>query len=152
MDGKPSNSLPEIRVVLADDHQVVRVGIKKILSRTEDIRVVGEAVNGVDAINMVIEHKPQILLLDIEMPGVSGLGVAQRLREAGSDVKILVLSGYDDREYIHALLEEDIAGYLVKGESPERIITAIRAIAHGSGGWYSTQIAPNIADWDSKHV
>jgi DNA-binding NarL/FixJ family response regulator len=135
------NRIPNpIRVLLADDHQVVRVGIRKILNRADDLVVVGEATNGMEAVALTLELQPDVLLLDIEMPGLSGLGVAKHLKESGCQTQILVLSGYDDREYIQALLHEDIAGYLIKGETPGRIVTAIRSIAGGHGGVFSDQV------------
>jgi DNA-binding NarL/FixJ family response regulator len=142
----------DIRVVLADDHQVVRVGIRKIISRTPDIRVIGEASNGVEAVGLTIQLRPDVLLLDIEMPGYSGLDVARKIKESGYKGKILILSGYDDSEYIQALLKEGISGYLVKGETPDRIITAIRAVAGGSGGIFSQKIVRQIPDLEGRQT
>src|SRR5690554_2333021 len=106
------------RVVLADDHDVVRQGLRRLLDRTPEIEVVGEASDGLEALNSVHEHQPDVLLLDIEMPVMDGIEVAKRLREAGVKVRILVLSAYDDHEYIRALLDIGVSGYLVKGEAP----------------------------------
>ncbi len=134
----------QVRVLVVDDHQVVRVGIRKLLNRTSDIRVVGEASNGIEALHLVNELKPDVLLLDMEMPGLSGVDVARNLHAKGSSVRILVLSGYDDRQYVIALLDQGISGYLIKDESPELIIEAIRSIARGDGNWYSPKIKTYI--------
>lgn len=128
------------RVVLADDHDVVRQGLKRLLDRAPEIEVVGEASDGLEALNFVTALEPDVLLLDIEMPVMDGIEVARRLREAGVNVRILILSAYDDREYIRALLDIGVSGYLVKGEAPGKIVEAVRGIAKGQRGWVSPQV------------
>jgi two-component system, NarL family, response regulator LiaR len=132
------------RVVLADDHAVVRQGLKRLLNRAPEIEVVGEASNGLEALRFAKELQPDVLLLDIEMPIMDGIEVARRLQELGIHVRILILSAYDDREYIRALLDIGISGYLVKGEAPGKIIEAVRGIAQGQKGWVSPQIRKKI--------
>lgn len=132
------------RVVLADDHDVVRQGLKRLLNRAPDLEVVGEASDGLEALNSVKELQPDVLLLDIEMPIMDGIEVARRLQESDQEVRILVLSAYDDREYIRALLEIGVSGFLVKGEAPGKIVEAIRGIAHGQKGWVSPQIRKKL--------
>jgi DNA-binding NarL/FixJ family response regulator len=88
--------------------------------------------------------KPDVLLLDIEMPGMDGIEVAHHLRKAGVNVRILVLSAYDDREYIRALLDIGVSGYLVKGEAPGKIVEAVRGIAKGQRGWVSPQVRKKL--------
>lgn len=128
------------RVVLADDHDIVRQGLKRLLNRAPDLEVVGEASDGLEALNSVRALHPDVLLLDIEMPVMDGIEVARQLQKTGEQVRILVLSAYDDREYIRSLLEIGVSGYLVKGEAPNKIVEAIRGIAHGQKGWVSPQI------------
>jgi DNA-binding NarL/FixJ family response regulator len=89
-----------IRVVLADDHAVMRIGIRNLLSRSPDIEVVGEGSNGLEAIELVNKFKPDVLVLDMEMPIMDGVEAARRLRESQSPVKILALSSYNDKYYI----------------------------------------------------
>jgi DNA-binding NarL/FixJ family response regulator len=129
-----------IRVVLADDHPVVRSGIRNLLERAVDITVVGEASNGSEALRLVGEVNPDVLLLDMELPDIKGIEVAQQIRQSGSSVKILVLSAHDDPLYIRELLESGAAGYLVKEEAPETIVDAVRGVAHGEQGWVSRRI------------
>lgn len=128
------------RVVLADDHDVVRQGLKRLLDRAPEIVVVGEASDGIEALNSVEELQPDVLLLDIEMPRMDGIEVARRLQEANTRVRILILSAYDDREYIRALLDIGVSGYLVKGEAPGKIVEAVRGVAQGQKGWVSPQV------------
>ncbi len=126
--------MTSIRVVIADDHPVMRDGIRNLLDKAIDIEVAGEAGNGVEALRLVEELKPDVLLLDMELPGLKGVEVAQRLQASGATVRILVLSAYDDQEYIRGLLASGAAGYLLKEEIPETIVEAIRGVARGERG------------------
>jgi len=135
------------RVVLADDHAVVRAGIRHLLRKAPDITVVGEAINGDEALRMVEDLTPDVLLLDMEMPTVSGIEVAQKLQEAQSPVRILVLSAYEDSQYIQALLDSGASGYLTKDEVPEIIVEAVRGVSRGEEGWVSPRIAQKMSFW-----
>jgi DNA-binding NarL/FixJ family response regulator len=136
-----------IRVVLADDHPVVRTGIRNLLSRSQDIEVVGEACSGTEALQFVEDLKPDVLLLDMEMPGLKGVEVAQRLHGANTSTRILALSAYDDKQYILELLESGASGYLTKEEAPETILDAIRGVAQGEQGWVSRRVAAQMSVW-----
>jgi DNA-binding NarL/FixJ family response regulator len=136
-----------IRVVLADDHPVVRNGIKNLLSRSVDIEVIGEASNGDEALRLVSDLTPDVLLLDMEMPGIKGVEVAQKVHNDGSLVRILALSAYDDKHYILELLEHGASGYLTKEEAPDTIIEAIRGVSQGEQGWVSRRVAAQMAVW-----
>lgn len=132
------------RVVLADDHDVVRQGLKRLLDRVPEIEVVGEASDGLEALKSVQDLKPDVLLLDIEMPVMDGIEVARKLQAANIGVRILILSAYDDREYIRALMEIGVSGFLVKGEAPGKIIEAVRGVAQGEKGWVSPQVRKKV--------
>ncbi len=134
-------------VLLVDDHPVVRAGIRALLENAPDIHVVGEASNGVDALRLVSELSPDVMLLDMELPGLTGNEVAQKLQKAGSPVRILALSAYDDKQYIHELLSNGAAGYLVKDEVPEAIIEAVRGVSRGEKGWVSRRVAAQMSTW-----
>jgi DNA-binding NarL/FixJ family response regulator len=136
-----------IRVVLADDHPVVRNGIRHLLDKVLDIEVLGEASTGGEALDLVQKLKPDILLLDMEMPDLNGREVAAKLQQMGSPVKVLALSAYDDPVYIRELLESGAAGYLVKEEAPEIIVDAVRGVAQGEQGWVSRRIAAQMVSW-----
>src|SRR5262245_59502400 len=136
-----------IRVVLADDHPVAREGLRNVLEKAADIEIVGLATNGDEAIRFVNELAPDVLLLDMEMPSVTGLEVARQLQSSGSSVQILALSAHDDKEYINGLLASGAAGYLTKGEIPQTIVEAVRGVARGEQGWVSRQVAAKMAAW-----
>jgi DNA-binding NarL/FixJ family response regulator len=134
-------------VLLVDDHPVVRAGIRNLLGKAPDIQVVGEASNGVDALRLVSELSPDVMLLDMELPGLTGNEVAQKLQKGGSSVRILALSAYDDKQYIHELLSNGASGYLVKDEVPEVIIEAVRGVSRGEKGWVSRRVAAQMSTW-----
>lgn len=134
-----------IRVILADDHPVVRTGIRTLLQQAEDIVVVAETGNGSEVFKLVEQLAPDILLLDMEMPGLSGVEVAMRLKEQGAVVRVLALSAYDDEEYIRNLLLHGASGYLTKEEAPEIIIDAVRGVARGEQGWFSRRAIAQLS-------
>lgn len=144
------NEQDVIRVILTDDHPVVRSGIRNMLEEASDIRVVGEADNGEEALRLVDELKPDVLLLDMEMPGLTGVEVAQRLQEREAPVKVLALSAYDDEHYIRSLLSNGAAGYLTKEEAMDTIVEAVRGISEGQEGWLSRRAAASMAAWTRK--
>ncbi len=134
-----------IRALLIDDHPIVRSGIRMLLEQAPDIQVVGEADTGQHALELVRQLKPDVVLLDVEMPGKSGLDVARELHEAQLPVRILALSAYDDEQYILSLLASGAAGYLTKEEALDTIIEAVRGVARGEEGWLSRRAAARIA-------
>jgi DNA-binding NarL/FixJ family response regulator len=130
-----------IKVILADDHPLIREGIRNRLQREIDIEIVGEASTGVEALEKTRTLKPDVLVLDMELPEMSGLEVAQALSKLKTGTKILGLSGYDNDQYVVKLLELGAAGYLTKEENVDRIVEAIRGIASGETGWLSRRAA-----------
>ena len=133
--------MSEIRVVLADDHPIVRDGIRKLLTDSIGIKIIGEAEDGEEAYRQVIETTPDVLLLDMELPGIHGVDLTKRLIEEGVKVKILALSSYNDKGYISEMLALGASGYLIKDEVPKNIVDAIRGVAHGEQGWVSREVA-----------
>ena len=133
-----------IRVVLADDHSGVRVGIRAILEKSAGIKVVGEASNGVEALKQVSLRRPDVLVLDMQMPVLDGLGVIKRLAEEDVQVHVLVLSSYNEPVYINGVLEHGAAGYLTKDESPNRLVEAIYKVAGGENKVFSRKVKSTI--------
>lgn len=142
--------MKEISVVMIDDHPIVRSGIRMLLERAGDIVVVGESDRGDRAVAMVRELRPDVLLLDMEMPGKDGLSVAREIQEADIDVRVLALSAHDDEEYIMRLLQIGAAGYLTKEEALDTIVDAVRGVAQGEEGWLSRRAAARIATASRK--
>jgi DNA-binding NarL/FixJ family response regulator len=135
------------RVVIADDHPFIRVGIRGILQRMGDVEVAGEAEDGFQALNLVRSLEPNILLLDMEMPGLQGIDVARELKKQGQKIPILVISAHEDKQFILGMLRIGAAGYLIKHEVPEMIARAVRGIVNGRRGWVSQRVAAMIGVW-----
>jgi DNA-binding NarL/FixJ family response regulator len=130
-----------IRVLLADDHPIVRDGIRNLLADSIGIELVGEAEDGDEAYQQVIDKAPDVLLLDMELPGMHGVDLARKLISEDVKVKILALSSYTDRGYISEMLALGASGYLIKDEVPKNIVDAIRGVAIGEQGWVSREVA-----------
>jgi DNA-binding NarL/FixJ family response regulator len=134
-----------IRVILIDDHPIVRSGIRMLLEQAPDIVVVGEVERGDNAVQQVEALNPDVVLLDMEMPGKSGVEIARELQATGLPVRILALSAYDDDQYISSLLANGASGYLTKEEALDTIVEAVRGVARGEEGWFSRRAAAQIA-------
>ncbi|MBB6559344.1 DNA-binding NarL/FixJ family response regulator [Acidovorax soli] len=130
-----------IRVGIVDDHQIIRSGLRQFLSEHVDIRVVGEAANGREAIDLVRAHEIDVLLLDLSMPGQGGLDAIDMLRAKAPDMGILILSGYPEEQYALNLIRKGASGYLNKDCDPNQILEAIRVIALGK-----RFLTPAVAD------
>jgi DNA-binding NarL/FixJ family response regulator len=133
-----------IRVVLVDDHPVVRSGIRILLEKEPDISVIGETSNGNEALRLLKELKPDVLVLDMNIPGMRGYEVAQQVKKEGLHVKILALSGYTNKIYIQEALASGVTNYITKDDAPCTIVEAIRGMVHGQEGWLSRQVASQI--------
>ena len=132
-----------VRVVLADDHALVREGIRHVLDAEAGIEVVAEASNGADAVSLALEHRPDVVLLDITMPGENGLRAAARLREAMPGVRILMLSMHDNVEYVREGMRIGTHGYLLKDSAGEELRAAIRAV-HAGGTFFSPAVVQRL--------
>jgi DNA-binding NarL/FixJ family response regulator len=137
--------MPAIRVLIADDHPIVCRGIRNLLDAAVGIEVVGEAATGKSALEKIEALKPDVVLLDMELPDVKGVEVLRSIQENKTPVRILGLSSYDDCEYISQLLALGAAGYLIKDEVPETIIEAVRGVARGESGWISRRVAAKLS-------
>ncbi|MBI2864723.1 MAG: response regulator transcription factor [Chloroflexi bacterium] len=129
-----------ISVVIVDDHTMVREGTRRILDGEPDISVVGEAGDGTEALALAARLKPDVILLDIRIPLLGGIEVAQRVRGIAPDTKVIVLTAYDDDDYVLAAMEAGTAGYLPKTVRAAEVVDAVRAVAAGE-----TVLHPSIA-------
>ncbi|HSN90503.1 MAG TPA: response regulator transcription factor [Anaeromyxobacteraceae bacterium] len=123
--------MSKIRVLIADDHAILREGVRALLASQADIEVVGDAVDGKDAIEKVAQLDPDVVLMDIAMPGLGGIEASLEIRKAGGRAKILVLSQYEDREYVRRLLKSGVSGYVLKKSAGSELANAIRAVHRG---------------------
>ena len=120
-----------IRVILADDHAVVRAGLKAVLSSAKDIEVIGEAKNGNEAVALAERFKPDVIVMDLSMPDLDGTAATKQIVEKGLPTRVLVLTMHAEEDYLVPLMEAGAAGYLVKSAADRDLVDAVRAIAHG---------------------
>lgn len=120
-----------ITVLLADDHVLVRQGTRELLEHEEDLEVIGEAGDGLEAVELAAELHPDVVIMDIAMPKLSGIEATRKIKATQPDSAVLILSAYDDDQYIFALLEAGAAGYLLKDVPAHELIDAIRAVYAG---------------------
>ncbi len=137
--------MPDIKVLIADDHAMVREGIRMILAAQPDIKVVGEAADGVQAIEQVRLLDPDIALMDIAMPGLGGLEATLEIKKSYPRTKVLVLSQYDNREYVFRFLKAGANGYILKSAAGIELVSAIRAV-HEGGSILDPSIAHNVIE------
>ena len=120
-----------IKVILADDHAVVRSGIKQFLESTGEIQVLAEAGNGEEAMKIIQKHRPDVVVLDIQMPKASGIEVTRWMRKNDFSTGVLVLTAYDEDPYVNAVLQAGANGFVLKTATPEEIIRAVKDVFEG---------------------
>jgi DNA-binding NarL/FixJ family response regulator len=123
--------MADLRVVLADDHAVVREGLKSLIDAEPGMTVVGEAADGLAACERVLELRPDVVVMDVSMPGVGGAQAAERIRRECPGVKVLALTVHEDKGYLRQLLAAGAVGYVLKRAAPAELIRAIRTVADG---------------------
>jgi len=123
--------MSKIRVVIADDHAVVRQGTRSLLEREEDIEVIGEAGDGEEAVKLIEQLRPDVAIIDVSMPKMTGVEVTRKVKPICPATAILILSAYDDDEYVFALLEAGAAGYLLKDMDSKEVVQAVRKVYSG---------------------
>jgi DNA-binding NarL/FixJ family response regulator len=124
--------MARIRVLVADDHTIVRQGLVGILKASDDVEVVGEAADGAEAVEKAAKLKPDVVVLDVTMPHLSGLEAARRIRETVPATRILVLTMHDDEEYVLKMVRAGASGYLLKDSAASELIAGIRALKSGN--------------------
>src|SRR6267143_1496595 len=129
-----------IRILLADDHQLVRAGIRSLLEKLCGIQVIAEASDGREALRLVAQHKPKVVLMDIAMPDLNGLEATRRIARLHSNTKVVILSIYSDEEHVYQALRAGAVGYLLKDAAVGELELAIRSVARGE-----TYLSPPIS-------
>lgn len=129
-----------IRLMLVDDHDLVRSGLRRLLDEAPDLEVVAEAANGEEALDLARDVKPQVVLMDLNMPGMGGLEATRRLLSAHEGLKVIAVSMYADEPYPNRLLEAGASGYISKDSAADEVVEAAREVAAGK-----TYVAPSIA-------
>ena len=133
--------MSKIRIVLADDHSVVRQGFRRILEAQADMEIVGEAVNGREALESATKLSPDVVVMDVAMPELNGIEATRRMGEAAPRTRVLALSMHKDSVYVREILRAGARGYLLKDAVDEDLIAAVRAVARGEG-----YLSPGVAD------
>jgi len=121
----------KLRVILADDHELVRVGVRRLLLTNESIDVVGEASNGEEAVYLVQHERPDVALLDVLMPNMDGIGAARRIKELSFQTKVVMLTSFEDNHYLDLALQSGADGYLTKNVSRQELHDAVRSVVDG---------------------
>ncbi len=142
--------MSKIRVLIADDHALVREGIAAVLRLYDDIEVVGEACDGIAAIECARKVRPDIVLMDISMPKFGGLEATVELRKTDPNMKVIVLTQYDDREYISRFLKAGVSGYLLKTAVGSELVNALRAVHRGEFYLFSSIASEVVAGYLGK--
>jgi DNA-binding NarL/FixJ family response regulator len=132
-------------IVVADDHKIVREGLVKLLEGRADFSVIGEAADGEEAVKMVLEKKPDIVIMDIWMPRLSGIDATRRIVKRGSPTKVLVLSMHESRTYVEEVLRAGASGYIVKNSASSDLLQAIDAV-QGGASYLSPAITQQVVD------
>lgn len=139
--------MARIKVVVADDHAIVREGVRMILGQEQDIEVVGEAGDGQQAIDLVEALGPQVVIMDISMPGVGGIEATQRLKTSHPQVQVLALTMHEDETYVFQLLRAGAAGYVLKRAAAQDLVQAVRAAARGEAFLYPSVARKVVEDY-----
>jgi DNA-binding NarL/FixJ family response regulator len=134
-----------IRLILVDDHLLVRAGVRLLLENLPDFQIIAEADNGLDALKLIGEHLPDIVLLDIALPGLNGLDVTERVKKEFPTVRVLLLSMHNSEEYVLRAMRLGASGYLLKDTGPSELELALRAVARGES-YLSPAISRHVID------
>lgn len=142
--------MDKTRILIADDHAILREGVRALLKMYPDMEVVGEAADGKEAIDRVRELNPDVVLMDIAMPGLGGLEATLEIRKSSPDSKILILTQYDNKEYLMRFLKAGVVGYVLKKAVGEELVAAIRSVQQGGRFLHPSMAAQLIDDYMHK--
>jgi DNA-binding NarL/FixJ family response regulator len=136
-----------LRILVADDHGIVRSGLKMLIDRQEDMGVVAEAEDGVEAVASAIRERPDVAILDVSMPRMTGLQAAREIRTRRPETRVLLLSMHDDERYVFDALKAGASGYVLKRQADAELIDAVRAVAGGGRFLSATVDAGELQEW-----
>ena len=139
--------MSKIRLILADDHAVVRSGLRMLLEAQPDIEIIAEAETGEEAVNIARKLKPDIILMDIQMPGVNGIEATKRIKQLSPDSAVLALTMHEDEQYFFEMLHAGASGYVPKRAAPDELVTAIRTVARGDVFLYPSLATQLVQDY-----
>ncbi len=142
--------MSKIRVFLADDHLILREGIRSILEKVPDIEMIGEADNGNEAVAKVEQFAPDVVLMDITMPGLNGLEATRQIKQKHPSIKVLILTMHETDQYLSEMLEAGASGYVVKTTTSRELISAIRAVYQGDVHLYPSIARMLVEDYLQK--
>lgn len=142
---EPGLPVPPIRVLIVDDHRLFRVGLRALLATVDDVEVVGEAADGVTAVEAALRLHPDLVLMDLHMPGGSGLDAMRQLSGTGLGINLLVLTMLDDDESVFAAVRAGGRGYVLKDADSDELVQAVRTVGRG-GAIYSAAVAGRMSD------
>ncbi len=137
-----------IRVLIADDHAVYRWGLRTLLGSEPDLEVIGEAATGKEIVERAAELRPDIILMDIQMPGMNGIEATRRIIEANQEIGVIILTMYEDDDSVFSAMRAGARGYVLKGAPPSEILKVLRAVAAGEA-YFGPEIARRLMDFFS---
>ena len=140
----------KIKLMLADDHAVVRSGLRMLLDAQPDMEIIGEAETGTEAVTKVQELRPDIVLMDVEMPGMNGIEATQKIKESVPETAVLALTMYEDDQYFFEMLKAGASGYVPKRAAPDELVNAIRTVSKGGVFLYPTLAARLVNDYINR--
>jgi two-component system response regulator NreC len=136
-----------IKVMLVDDHAILRDGIRALICLHDDLEIIGEASDGKEAVEKALELEPDVVIMDISIPGMDGLEVTRRIKKRNTKIRILVLTQHDDKEYVLSSIKAGAAGYVPKKAMGSELVSAIRAVHRGESFLYPSAAAALIDDY-----
>jgi two-component system response regulator NreC len=137
----------KIRILLADDHAVLRAGLRALLNAEPDMEVVGEAANGREAVERAVELQPDVIVMDISMPGMGGIDATKQIKERGLNTRVLILTVHAEQQYLLPVLQSGGAGYVLKQAADTELIAAIRTVHRGDAFLYPTAASMLLEDY-----